>query len=327
MFSAPGSWLAHLPGAARLAAGYELFYRMGKDYGKPRFDIRAVEVEGFPVEVIEETALVRPFCRLQHFRRRAHGDGGPAAAATAAKLAQHPVVLVVAPYSGHHATLLRDTVKTLLPQHDVYITDWVDARMVPLRDDPFTLDEYVRYVRDFIGHLGAERLHVISVCQPTVPVMAAVSLMAAAGEPQPRSLVMMGGPIDARLSPTRVNDLATRRPLSWFDSTLIHVVPPIYPGSGRRVYPGFLQHAGFIAMNPILHMTSHWGFYENLVRGDLDDAEAHRRFYDEYNAVLDRRASTISTACASCSSSTCCRAGCGRSTASASPPRRSPAPR
>jgi poly(3-hydroxybutyrate) depolymerase len=289
MFSAPGSWLAQLPGASQVAAGYELLYRMGKDYGKPRFGIDAVDVDvdvdvapvKVQVEVVERTALARPFCRLQQFERR--GDRGD----VTAQLARDPVVLVVAPYSGHHATLLRDTVKTLLSHHDVYVTDWVDARMVPAHEGPFTLDAYVGYIRDFIAHIGAERLHVISVCQPTVPVMAAVALMAAAGETQPRSLIMMGGPIDSRKSPTRVNDLATRQPLSWFERTVIHTVPAIYPGHGRRVYPGFLQHAGFIAMNPLLHVTSHWEFYENLVRGDLDDAQSHRRFYDEYNAVLD----------------------------------------
>ena len=159
--------------------------------------------------------------------------------------------------------------------------------MVPLERGGFSLDDYVGYLRAFIGHIGTDRLHVISVCQPTVPVLAAVSLMAAAGEPEPRSLIMMGGPIDTRRSPTRVNDLATTRPLRWFESHVIQEVPPNYPGRGRRVYPGFLQHAGFIAMNPSRHMGSHWEFYQHLVRGDLDDAEAHRRFYDEYNAVLD----------------------------------------
>jgi poly(3-hydroxybutyrate) depolymerase len=165
--------------------------------------------------------------------------------------------------------------------------DWVDARMVPRDQGPFTLDDYVGYVRDFMRHIGAQGLHVISVCQPCVPVLAAASLMAAAGEPVPSSITMMGGPIDARRNPTRVNDLAMTQPLEWFKSQLVHEVPARYPGRGRRVYPGFLQHAGFIAMNPGRHMSSHWNFYLHLVEGDLDSAEAHRRFYDEYNAVLD----------------------------------------
>src|SRR5690606_31340688 len=198
-----------------------------------------------------------------------------------------PRVLVVAPLSGHHATLLRDTVRALLPNHDVYVTDWIDARMVPVARGPFHLNDYVRYVRDFLRWMGPET-HVISVCQPTVPVLAAVSLMAADDDPcQPRSLVMMGGPIDARESPTQVNKLATTKPYSWFEDTVIHRVPSRYPGAGRRVYPGFLQHTGFVAMNPDRHVQSHYDFYLNPLRGDQEDAESHRRFYDEYNAVLD----------------------------------------
>ena len=281
VFSTQGSWLAQLPGAARLAAGYELLYRIGKDYEKPEFGIHSIQAHGATVPVVEQTALSKPFCRLQRFKRFSDETNVIQA------LKNDPVVLVVAPLSGHHATLLRDTVRTLLADHKVYITDWVDARMVPVDEGSFTLDDYVDYIREFINHIGAERLHVISVCQPTVPVLAAVSLMATAGETLPRSLTMMGGPIDTRHSPTSVNDLATTKPLSWFETHVIHDVPINYPGRGRRVYPGFLQHAGFIAMNPSRHMNSHWDFYQDLVRGDLDDAEAHRRFYDEYNAVLD----------------------------------------
>ncbi|MBS9726898.1 polyhydroxyalkanoate depolymerase, partial [Stutzerimonas stutzeri] len=181
-----------------------------------------------------------------------------------------PFVLVVAPLSGHHATLLRDTVRTLLRDHRVYVTDWVDARMVPASEGEFGLDDYIAYIQEFIRHLGVERLHVVSVCQPTVPVLAAVSLMASRGEPTPRTLVMMGGPIDARCSPTAVNNLATQNPLSWFENNVIHTVPPSYPGAGRRVYPGFLQHAGFLSMNPSRHFSSHWDFYTDLVKGDLE---------------------------------------------------------
>ena len=216
-----------------------------------------------------------------HFERH---SGEPEVAAT---LQRQPVVLVVAPLSGHHATLLRDTVRTLLTGHDVYVTDWIDARMVPVSEGPFTLDDYVCLMRDFIRHLGPERLHVIAVCQPAVPVLAATALMAAAGEREPRSLTLMGGSIDARRSPTPVTEFANSRSLRWFETHMIHEVPANYPARGRRVYPGFLQHAGFMAMNPLRHFSSHWDFYMHLVQGDLDGAEEHRRFYDEYNAVLD----------------------------------------
>ncbi|GAB6195153.1 polyhydroxyalkanoate depolymerase [Lysobacter xanthus] len=280
-FGAQGSWLSSVPGAARVSAGYELFYRLGKDYEKPRFDIDAVEVDGRTFAVAEREALRKPFCRLLHFKRYADDVAG------VELLSKSPTVLVVAPLSGHHATLLRDTVRTLLRDHDVYITDWIDARMVPAVEGPFHLDDYVVYVEEFIQHIGARDLHVVSVCQPTVPVLAAVSLMAARGEPTPRSLVMMGGPIDTRENPTQVNDLATQKPMWWFETQLIHPVPPPFPGVGRRVYPGFLQHMGFVAMNPERHFQSHWDFYENLLQGDLEDADSHRRFYDEYNAVLD----------------------------------------
>ncbi|HEU4583876.1 MAG TPA: polyhydroxyalkanoate depolymerase [Polyangiaceae bacterium] len=280
-FSSPKGWYAGLPGAPLLAAWLELMYRLGKDYPKPEFGIEEVQVGNARVRVIEEVVLRRPFCRLLHFERRGGEQG------VQDVLERSPTVLVVAPLSGHHATLLRDTVRTMLSDHDVYITDWIDARLVPLDQGPFTLEDYVGYVRDFIRFIGAQRLHVMSVCQPCVPVLAAVSLMAAAGEPVPRSLTMMGGPIDARNNPTQVNELARTKSLEWFERNLLQRVPPNYPGYGRRVYPGFLQYAGFVAMNPGHHMKSHWDFFGHLVRGDLEDADTHRRFYDEYNAVLD----------------------------------------
>ncbi len=269
------------PASQRLAAGYELIHRLGKDYEKPEFGIHTAIAHEHEIAVIERVALAKPFCQLKRFKRFSDDP------ATIDKMKNDPVVLVVAPLSGHHATLLRDTVRTLLRDHKVYITDWVDARMVPAAEGTFGLDDYVAYVEEFIRHIGASALHVISVCQPTVPVLAAVSLMAARGEDTPRSLTMMGGPIDPRRSPTSVDNLATNQPLSWFNGNVIHTVPPNYPGRGREVYPGFLQHAGFIAMNPGRHLNSHWDFYQDLLRGDLDDAEAHRKFYDEYNAVLD----------------------------------------
>lgn len=277
----PANPFAQLPGAQRMAAGYELIHRLGKEYEKPAFDIHSVNAHDHEIAVIERVALDKPFCQLKRFKRFSDDP------ATIAKMKNDPVVLVVAPLSGHHATLLRDTVRTLLGEHKVYVTDWIDARMVPADQGGFGLDDYVAYIEAFIRHVGASELHVISVCQPTVPVLAAVSLMAARGEDTPRSLTMMGGPIDPRRSPTSVNNLATTRPLSWFKGNVIHTVPSNYPGHGREVYPGFLQHAGFIAMNPSRHLRSHWDFYQDLLRGDLDDAESHRRFYDEYNAVLD----------------------------------------
>jgi poly(3-hydroxybutyrate) depolymerase len=177
----------------------------------------------------------------------------------------------------------------MLRDHKVYITDWKNARMVPLSQGDFHLDDYVHYVEDFIRHL--QRLygncHVISVCQPTVPVLAAVSLMASRGEKIPLSMTMMGGPIDARRSPTAVNSLATQHSYAWFENNVIYRVPPGFPGEGRRVYPGFLQHAGFVAMNPDRHISSHYDYFQHLIRGDNESAEAHRQFYDEYNAVLD----------------------------------------
>ena len=281
IFSHPSSWASSLPGAERLAAGNELVHRLGKDYEKPPWNIHEVEIGGRKVPILEQEEVRKPFCRLVRFKR--YSDD----AATIARLKDNPVVLVVAPLSGHHATQLRDPVRTLLRDHKVYVTDWIDARMIPVEEGSFGLDDYVAYIEDFIRHIGADNLNVMSVCQPTVPVMAAISLMAARGEKLPRSMVMMGGPIDARRSPTSVNNLATRKPMSWFENNVIHTVPQPYPGKGRHVYPGFLQHAGFIAMNPSNHFMSHWDFYSNLIKGDMLDADSHRKFYDEYNAVLD----------------------------------------
>ncbi len=280
LFTNPVSPFAHTPFAQRIAAGYELMYRLGKDYNKPQFGITSIDVAGHTgVAVIEDVAIEKPFCRLLHFRKDL--------SSTALSKLQQPKVLLVAPLSGHHSTLLRDTVRGLLPDHDVYITDWTDARMVPLDKGAFHLHDYIYYVQDFIRFLGAD-LNVISVCQPTVPVLAAISLMASANEPNlPKTMVMMGGPIDPRKSPTEVNDLATEKPFSWFENTVIFSVPPNYPGYGRHVYPGFLQHAGFVAMNPRRHAESHWEFYLHLRGGDNESAEEHRKFYDEYNAVLD----------------------------------------
>lgn len=272
-----------LPMAQRVAAGYDLIYRLGKDYVKPQFEIKTVNVGGTDVVIHEVVELDKPFCELRRFKRFTDDPE------TLSKLKSQPVVLIVAPLSGHYATLLRDTVRTMLQDHKVYITDWKNARLVPLSEGDFHLDDYINYVEEFVRHLQSEygNCHVMSVCQPTVPVLAAISLMASRGETTPLSMTMMGGPIDARRSPTSVNNLAMNKSFEWFENNVIYRVPQGFPGAGRPVYPGFLQHTGFVAMNPDRHATSHWDYFKDLVKGDEANAEAHRKFYDEYNAVLD----------------------------------------
>ena len=280
LYDHPLSPFAHTPGAQRMSAGFDLMHRLAKEYEKPAFGISSVQVDGVDLAVQEQVAIKKPFCRLLRFKRFTDDS------AVLDRIKNQPVVLIVAPLSGHHSTLLRETVREMLRDHKVYITDWTDARMVPVSVGPFHLDDYVEYVQEFIRHIGPE-VNVISVCQPTVPVLAAVSLMASRGEPTPRTMTMMGGPIDARKSPTAVNNLATNKPYEWFQNHVIYRVPTNFPGSGRAVYPGFLQHTGFVAMNPDRHLTSHYDYFLDLVRGDDDSAEFHRDFYDEYNAVLD----------------------------------------
>jgi poly(3-hydroxybutyrate) depolymerase len=280
LYNHPLSPFAATPMAQRVSAGFDLVHRLAKEYEKPQFNITSAKVDGVDVAVQEQVAITKPFCRLLRFKR--YSDN----ARVLSMMKDQPVVLVVSPLSGHHATLLRDTVKSLLHDHKVFIVDWTDARMVPMEHGAFHLDDYVTYVQEFIRHIGPE-VHVISVCQPTVPVLAAVSLMASAGEFTPRTLTMMGGPIDARKSPTSVNNLAMNKSHDWFEHNVIYRVPPNYPGATRRVYPGFLQHTGFVAMNPSRHISSHYDYFLDLVRGDDEGAEDHRRFYDEYNAVLD----------------------------------------
>jgi poly(3-hydroxybutyrate) depolymerase len=283
LYGNPLSPLGQNPFAQRVAAGYSLIYRLGKDYEKPAFDIRTVDVNGTEVTIHERVEINKPFCELRRFKRFTDDP------ATLTSLKGEPAVLIVAPLSGHYATLLRDTVKTMLKDHKVYITDWKNARTVPLSDGSFHLDDYVNYVQEFIRHIQGiyGNCHVISVCQPTVPVLAAVSLMASRGETTPLSMTMMGGPIDARKSPTAVNNLAMNKSYEWFENNVIYRVPSNFPGAGRRVYPGFLQHTGFVAMNPDRHASSHYDYFKDLLKGDDASAEAHRKFYDEYNAVLD----------------------------------------
>jgi len=283
IFNNPLLPIGQMPFAQRVSAGYALIHRLGKDYEKPEFGIRTVDVDGVHVAIHERVEIDKPFCELRRFKRFSDDP------ATLNKLKTQPVVLIVAPLSGHYATLLRDTVTTMLKDHKVYITDWKNARMVPLSEGEFHLDDYVNYVQEFIRHLQKiyGNCHVISVCQPTVPVLAAVSLMASRGEPTPLTMTMMGGPIDARKSPTSVNNLAMNKSYSWFENNVIYPVPSSFPGAGRRVYPGFLQHSGFVAMNPDHHAKSHYDFFQDLIKGDDASTEAHRKFYDEYNAVLD----------------------------------------
>ena len=283
LYSNPLNPMAQTPLAQRVSAGYSLVHRLGKDYVKPEFGIRTVKVHGSDVAIHERIEIDKPFCELRRFKRFSDDPH------TLQALKQQPAVLIVAPLSGHYATLLRDTVRTMLQDHKVYITDWKNARLVPLSEGEFHLDDYVNYVQEFIRHLQSiyGNCHVVSVCQPTVPVLAAVSLMASRGEKTPLTMTMMGGPIDARKSPTSVNNLATNKSFEWFENNVIYRVPPTFPGAGRRVYPGFLQYTGFVAMNPDRHATSHYDFFKDLIKGDDASAEAHRKFYDEYNAVLD----------------------------------------
>ncbi|HET8747422.1 MAG TPA: polyhydroxyalkanoate depolymerase [Ramlibacter sp.] len=283
LYSNPLSPFGQSPFAQRLSAGFDLMYRLGKDYEKPEFGIQTIDVEGVEIAIQERVEVDKPFCELRRFKRFSDHPH------TLETLHGQPAVLIVAPLSGHYATLLRDTVRSMLRDHKVYITDWRNARMVPLEAGEFHLDDYVNYVQEFIRHLQARygNCHVISVCQPTVPVLAAVSLMASRGETTPVTMTMMGGPIDARKSPTAVNNLAMNKSYEWFETNVIYRVPPGFPGEGRRVYPGFLQHSGFVAMNPDRHLSSHYDYFKHLIAGDDASAEAHRQFYDEYNAVLD----------------------------------------
>lgn len=283
LYSNPLSPIGHTNFSHRISAGYDLIYRLGKDYEKPAFGITSIDIDGVEIAIHERIEIDKPFCELRRFKRFSDNTQ------TLAKIQGQPAVLIVAPLSGHYATLLRDTVKTMLKDHKVYITDWRNARLVPLSEGEFHLDDYVNYVEEFIRHLQGKygNCHVISVCQPTVPVLAAVSLMATRGEKTPLSMTMMGGPIDATKSPTAVNNLAMNKSYNWFENNVIYKVPDNFPGAGRRVYPGFLQHTGFVAMNPDRHLKSHYDYFKDLIKGDDTHADAHRHFYDEYNAVLD----------------------------------------
>jgi poly(3-hydroxybutyrate) depolymerase len=282
LFDQPWNPWAQAPAYRALAASWDVFEHLTRRYAKPAFGIPTIDLPGRRVDVTEDVVLRKSFCDLLHFRRDE--------AALPASRRHDPRVLVVAPLSGHYATLLRGTVKALLPEHDVYITDWRDARTVPVTEGGFDLEDYVDYVIDFLRFLGPNT-HVLAVCQPGPAVMAATSLMAADEDPAtPSSMVIMGSPIDTRRSPTEPNILATTRPLSWFENNVVMPVPFPNPGFMRRVYPGFLQLSGFMTMNLDRHMDAHQKLYNSLVQGDGDSVTQHRQFYDEYLAVIDLNA-------------------------------------
>lgn len=267
-------------GSRAVSAALEMFINATRRYGKPRFELGHALVDGIETPIVEEVVWTKPFCDLLHFRR----DSPAAAARKDAK------VLIVAPMSGHYATLLRGTVQAMLPEHDVYITDWRDARDVPLSEGAFDLDDYTDYLMEMIRHLSldGERIAVLAVCQPGIPVLAAATLMAMDDDPRrPASMVLMGSPIDTARNPKQPNELANKQPLSWFEKNVVTVVPWPNKGAMRRVYPGFLQLSSFLAMNVNRHVDAHVGQFRNLVRGDGDGTEAHRKFYDEYLAVMD----------------------------------------
>ncbi|CEJ16168.1 hypothetical protein BN1110_06520 [bacterium YEK0313] len=267
---------SHTPFGKQVAAACEVFERTTRRYGKPDFNLATTLVGGERVAVTEKVVWSRPFCNLVHFQRAVPRGRRP-----------DPKVLIVAPMSGHYATLLRGTVEAFLPDHEVYITDWVDARMVPLAEGHFDLDDYVDYVISMLHVLGTDT-HVMAVCQPAVPVFMAVSRMEAEDDPYaPTTLTLMGGPIDTRANPTAVNKLAHERGTDWFRRNVLTTVPFPHPGMMRQVYPGFMQLTGFMTMNLDRHVDAHRDLFRNLVKGDGDGAQKHREFYDEYLSVMD----------------------------------------
>ncbi|MBB5711528.1 polyhydroxyalkanoate depolymerase [Sphingomonas xinjiangensis] len=276
----PANPFAAWGGGPVMASALEVFAHASAPRGKPDFGLDRTTVDGREVDVHEEIVLRKPFGQLKRFVRQGV-EGGPK-------------LLIVAPMSGHYATLLRGTVERMLPVADVYITDWRDAKQVPLSDGSFDLEDYVDYIIAYLEHIGAQgdpRAHMLAVCQPSVPSYAAVAVMSADAHPnRPKTLTMMGGPVDTREAPTAVNTLATERPFSWFEQNVIATVPATYAGAGRRVYPGFLQLAGFMTMNLGSHMISHWEMFKHLVQGDDESADATMRFYEEYRSVCDMTA-------------------------------------
>jgi poly(3-hydroxybutyrate) depolymerase len=273
----PANPFAYFGGGPVMASALDVFAHASAPRGKPVFGFDSTEINGHAMPVVEMIEARKPFGQLKHFVRQGAPEG-------------QPKLLIVAPMSGHFATLLRGTVERMLPGHDVYITDWRDARNVPLSDGGFSLDDYIDYLIGWLEHIGPGA-HVLAVCQPSVPSYAALCIMSQQKNPcLPRTLSMMGGPIDTRMAPTAVNELAVERPLSWFEQNVVATVPFNYPGAGRRVYPGFMQLAGFMSMNLGNHLMSHWGMFKHLVQGDEESADSTKKFYEEYRSVADMAA-------------------------------------
>ena len=277
MYESPLSPLSYVPALRPVGAACSVFKNLTKRYGKPEFGIHETLIQGLPTPVEQETVLSKPYCDLIHFNRDE----------TVCGKRNDPKVLIVAPMSGHFPTLLRGTVQAMIQEHDTYITDWRDAREVPLLMGSFDLDDYIQYVMDFIRDIGPDT-HVIAVCQPAVPVLAAAALMAEMGDPcTPVSLTLMGGPIDPRRNPTAVNEHAEAHDLGWFRRNVISHVPFPNAGAMQRVYPGFLQLSGFLSMNMDRHVNAYKDYFMNMVTGDADSVQQHQTFYDEYMSVMD----------------------------------------
>lgn len=273
----PSNPLSYASSSPVMARALEVFAHATAPRGKPAFGLDTVIIEGEIISVTEDIVARKPFGQLKHFKRDVAGRSDPR-------------VLIIAPMSGHYATLLRGTVERLLPSHEVYITDWRDAKKVPMSDGHFDFNDYIDYIIEFAGIVGPGS-HMLAVCQPAVPAYAAIAIMSADNNPAtPLTLTMMGGPVDTRKAPTSVDDLATERPFAWFEQNVVARVPDVHPGAGRKVYPGFLQLAGFMSMNLANHMNSHWEMFKHLVAGDDDSADATKAFYDEYRSVCDMTA-------------------------------------
>ena len=277
LFRNPLNPAAYTPLGRSAAAAFELFERTTRRYPKPLWGVDSTEIRGRKVAVQEHVVISKPFCNLIHFERNV----------SAWRRHRDPKLLIVAPMAGHFSTLVRGTVRDLLPHHDVYVTEWQDARFVPRSEGSFDLDDYINYILEFFRFFGGD-VHVMAVCQPTVPVFAAVALLEAEDDPAvPRSMILMAGPIDVRENPTAVNRFAEARSIEWFRRNVITQVPWPYPGVMRNVYPGFLQLSGFMGMNFDRHATAHRDLFHNLIKGDGDSADKHREFYDEFLAVMD----------------------------------------
>ncbi len=292
VFRSPLNPLSYTVFGRTVAAASDVFESTTRRYGKPAFDIGETMIDGQSVPIQERVVWRKTFCQLKHFQRdpeqlAALGRSSIGAAPDDRKARRDPKVLIVAPLSGHYATLLRGTVEAMVGDHEVFITDWRDARMVPAARGRFDLNDYIDTLMDMIRFLGPDT-HVMAVCQPGPLVLAATALMAEAGDPCcPKSMILMGSPVDTRKSPTEPNILAQERPFEWFQETMTMTVPWPNPGAGRAVYPGFVQLGSFMSMNSDRHIDAHWSFFNNLVKGDGDSAQKHRQFYDEYLSVMD----------------------------------------